>query len=92
MSDALGGKIIHSKNVTYDDLRALIITDYSNNRQKSLEDLKSTRLPRLDAALGGSKTSDVTTASVERNKTPSTQGRLGACDSQPRARDIEGDV
>jgi len=28
---ALGGKIVLSKNVTYDDLRALIITDYTNN-------------------------------------------------------------
>ena len=30
ISDALGGKIVLSRNVTYDDLRDLIITDYTN--------------------------------------------------------------
>jgi site-specific recombinase XerD len=69
VSDALGGKVVLSKNVTYDDLRALIITDYTNNGQKSLGDLKSTRLPRLDAVFSGSKAIDITTASVERYKT-----------------------
>ena len=54
ISDALGGKIVLSRNVTYDGLRALIMTDYTN-RQTSLGDLKSTRLPRLDAVLGGSR-------------------------------------
>jgi hypothetical protein len=29
MSDALGRKIVLSRNVTYDDLRDLIITDYT---------------------------------------------------------------
>jgi site-specific recombinase XerD len=69
IADALGGKIVLPRNVTYDDLRALIITDYTNNGQKSLGDLKSTRLPRLDAVFGGSKAIDITTASVERYKT-----------------------
>lgn len=69
MADALGGKIVLSKNVTYDDLRDLIITDYTNNGRKSLGDLKSTRLPRLDAVFGGTKAIDVTTTSVERYKT-----------------------
>src|SRR5262245_57083287 len=69
VSDALGGKVVLSKNVTYDDLRALIITDYTNNGQKSLGDLKSTRLPKLDAVFGGSKAIDITTTSVERYKT-----------------------
>lgn len=69
ISDALGGKIVLSKNVTYDDLRDVIITDYTNNGQKSLGDLKSTRLPRLDAVFGGTKAIDITTASVERYKT-----------------------
>jgi site-specific recombinase XerD len=55
--------------VTYDDVRALIITDYSNNGQRNFGDLKSTRLPRLDAAFGRSRAIDVTTASVERYKT-----------------------
>ena len=40
-------------HVTYDDLRDLIITDYTNNGRKSLGDLKTTRLPRLDAVFGG---------------------------------------
>jgi hypothetical protein len=66
MADALGGKIILSKNVMYDDLRSLIITDYTNNGQKSLGDLKTTRLPRLDAVFGGTKAIDITTTSVER--------------------------
>jgi hypothetical protein len=69
VSDALGGKVVLSKNVTYDDLRALIITDYTNNGRKSLGDLKSTRLPKLDAVFGGSKAIDITTTSVERYKT-----------------------
>jgi len=69
VADALGGKIVLSKNVAYDDLRALIITDYTNNGRKSLGDLKSTRLPRLDAVFGGSKAIDITTTSVERYKT-----------------------
>src|SRR2546426_6824942 len=69
MADALAGKILLSKSVTYDDLRDLIITDYTNNDQKSLGDLKSTRLPRLDALFGGTKAIDITTASVERYKT-----------------------
>ena len=69
MSDALGGKIVLSRNVTYDDLRALIITDYTNNRRKSLGDLKTTRLPRLDAVFGGTKAIDISTTSVERYKT-----------------------
>ena len=42
MADALGGKIVLSKNVTYDDLRDLIITDCTNNGRKSLGDLKTT--------------------------------------------------
>jgi len=69
VSDALGGKVVLSKNVTYDDLRALIITDYTNNGRKSLGDLKSTRLPRLDAVFGGTKAIDITSTSVERYKT-----------------------
>ena len=69
MSDALGGKIVLSRNVTYDDLRDLIITDYTNNGRKSLGDLKTTRLPRLDAVFGGTKAIDITTTSVERYKT-----------------------
>jgi site-specific recombinase XerD len=69
MADALGGKVVLAKNVTYDDLRDLIITDYTNNGQKSLGDLKSTRLPRLDAVFGGTKAIDITTTSVERYKT-----------------------
>ncbi len=69
ISDALGGKIVLSKNVTYDDLRDLIITDYTNNGRKSLGDLKTTRLPRLDAVFGGTKAIDISTTSVERYKT-----------------------
>jgi hypothetical protein len=69
MADALGGKIVLSKNVTYDYLRSLIITDFTNNGQKSLGDLKTTRLPRLDAVFGGTKAFDITTTSVERYKT-----------------------
>ncbi len=69
MSDALGGKIVLSRNVMYDDLRDLIITDYTNNARKSLGDLKSTRLPRLDGVFEGTKAIDITTTSVERYKT-----------------------
>src|SRR2546425_11671875 len=60
ISDALGGKIVLSRNLTYDDLRTLIITDYTNNARKSLDLLKSTRLPPLDAVFGSSKAIDIT--------------------------------
>ena len=63
MSDALGGKIVLSRNVNYDDLRDLIIADYTNNGRKSLGDLKTTWLPRLDAAFGGTKAADGKAAS-----------------------------
>ena len=56
-------------HVTYDDLRDLIITDYTNNGRKSLGDLKTTRLPRLDAVFGGTKAIDIKTTSVARYKT-----------------------
>ena len=46
-----------------------MITDYTNNGRKSLGDLKTTRLPRLDAVFGGTKAIDITTTSVERYKT-----------------------
>ena len=49
LSDALGAKIVLSRNVRHDDLRDLIITDYANNGRNGLGDLKTTRLPRLDA-------------------------------------------
>jgi site-specific recombinase XerD len=69
VSEALSGKLVLEKNVTYDDLRDLIITDYGNNGRKSLGDLKSTRLPRLDDAFGGVKAIDISAAAVERYKT-----------------------
>jgi hypothetical protein len=69
ISEALGGKIVLSRNVTYDDLRDLIIIDYTNNGRKSLGDLKTTRLKRLDATFGGTKAIDISTTSVERYKT-----------------------
>jgi len=75
MSDALGRKIVLSRNVTYDDLRDLIITDYTNNGRKSLGDLKTTRLPRLDGVFEGTKAIDITTTSVERYKTLRLKGK-----------------
>lgn len=69
IADALGGKIVLSRNLTYNDLRALIITDYTNNARKSLDLLKSTRLPPLDDVFGGAKAIDITTGSIERYKT-----------------------
>lgn len=69
MANALGGKVVLSRNVTYDDLRALIVNDYTNNGRRSFRDLKTTRLPRLDGVFEGTKAIDVTTASVERYKT-----------------------
>jgi site-specific recombinase XerD len=68
ISDATAGKIVLSRNVTFDDLRSLIIVDYENNRRKTIGDLKSTRLPHLDDVFGGTKAIDITTASVERYK------------------------
>jgi site-specific recombinase XerD len=68
MSDALGGKIVLSRNVTFDDLRNLIVIDYQNNGRKSYPELKATRLPKLAAVFGGTKAIDITTAAVERYK------------------------
>jgi hypothetical protein len=69
IADALGGKVVLSRNVMYDDLRDLILTDYENNGRKSLPDLKTTRRPRLDAVFQNEKVIDIATASVERYKT-----------------------
>src|SRR5258708_39389031 len=69
MSDALGGKIVLSRNVMYDDLRELIITDYTNNGRKSLGDLKTTRLPRLHGGVEGTKAMDGPPTAVGRVKT-----------------------
>jgi hypothetical protein len=74
--DALGGKIVLSRNVTYDDLRDLIIADYTNNGRKSLGDLKTTRLPRLDGVFEGTKAIDITGTSVEWYKTLRLKDKL----------------
>ena len=85
ISDALGGKIVLSRNVTYDDLRDLIITDYTNNGCKSLGDLKTTRLPRLDAHLV--REGDRHHHHVGRAlQNASVEGEVGAGHGQPRAR------
>jgi site-specific recombinase XerD len=68
IADAFGGKIVLSRNVTFEDLRNLIVIDYQNNGRKSYAELKSTRLPRLDAVFGGTKAIDITTAAIERYK------------------------
>ncbi len=62
------GKIVLSRNVTFDDLRKLILVDYENNGRKSFRDLQTARLPHLDAVFGGTKAIDITTTSVERYK------------------------
>jgi hypothetical protein len=84
ISDALGGKIVLSHNVTYDDLRDLIITDDTNNGRKSLGDLKTTRLPRLDAVFGGTKAIDITTTSVERYKTLRLKDKSARYERRPK--------
>jgi integrase len=48
---------------------AISSSTYTNNGRKSLGDLKTTRLPRLDAVFGGTKAIDITSTSVERYKT-----------------------
>jgi site-specific recombinase XerD len=68
IADAVGGKIVLSRNVLYDDLRTLILVDYQNNGRKSYRDLQTTRLPKLDAVFAGTKAIDVSTSSVERYK------------------------
>ena len=68
VSDAMGGKIVLSRNVTYEDLCKLILVDYENNERKSFRELQTSRLPHLDAVFGGTKAIDITTTSVERYK------------------------
>jgi hypothetical protein len=66
VSDGLTGKIVLSNQVTFDDLKNLIINDYRNNGRKSLAHLEQVRLPKLADVFAGTKTIDITTATVER--------------------------
>jgi hypothetical protein len=68
VSDGLNGKIVLSNQVTFDDLKNLIINDYRNNGRKSLAHLEQVRLPKLADVFFGTKAIDVTTAAVERYK------------------------
>ena len=65
-SDGLTGKIVLSNQVTFDDLKNLIVNDYRNNGRKSLPHLEQVRLPKLSDVFAGMKTIDITTAAVER--------------------------
>jgi hypothetical protein len=67
-SDALNGKVVLSNQVTFDDLKNLIVNDYRNNGRKSLAHLEQVRLPKLADVFAGTKAVDVTTAAVERYK------------------------
>jgi site-specific recombinase XerD len=68
VSDARNGKIVLSNQVTFDDLKNLIVNDYRNNGRKSLAHLEQVRLPRLAEVFAGTKAIDITTAAVERYK------------------------
>lgn len=68
VSDALNGRIVLSNQVTFDDLKDLIVNDYRNNGRKSLRHLEQVRLPRLADVFAGTKAIDITTAAVERYK------------------------
>lgn len=68
VSDALNGKIVLSNQVTFDDLKDLIVNDYRNNGRKSLAHLEQVRLPKLADVFAGTKAIDITTAAVERYK------------------------
>ena len=68
VSDGLTGKIVLSNQVTFDDLKNLIVNDYRNNGRKSLPHLEQVRLPKLADVFAGMKTIDITTAVVERYK------------------------
>ena len=65
VSDGLNGKIVLSNQVTFDDLKNLIVNDYRNNGRKSLPHLEQVRLPKLADVFAGTKTIDITTAAVE---------------------------
>lgn len=68
VSDGLTGKIVLSNQITFDDLKDLIVNDYRNNARKSLGHLEQVRLPRLADVFAGTKAIDITTAAVERYK------------------------
>jgi site-specific recombinase XerD len=68
VSDGLNGKIVLSNQVTFDDLKDLIVNDYRNNGRKSLAHLEQVRLPKLADVFAGTKAIDTTTAAVERYK------------------------
>ena len=61
----LTGKIVLSNQVTFDDVKNLIVNDYRNNGRKSLPHLEQVRLPKLADVFAGMKTIDITTAVVE---------------------------
>jgi hypothetical protein len=62
------GKIVLSNQVTFDDLKNLIVNDYRNNGRKSLPHLEQVRLPKFADVFEGMKTIDITNATVERYK------------------------
>jgi site-specific recombinase XerD len=68
VADGLHGKIALSNQVTFEDLKHLIVNDYRNNGRKSLGHLEQVRLPKLAEVFAGTKAIDITTAAVERYK------------------------
>jgi site-specific recombinase XerD len=69
ISDALGGKIVLSKNVTYDDLCDVIITDYHEQRSEESRRSQEYEAAAAGCVFGDTKAIDIKTASVERYKT-----------------------
>jgi hypothetical protein len=80
VSDGLSGTIVLSNQVTFDDLKDLIVNGYRNNGRKSLGHLEQVRLPRLADVFAGTKAIDITTAVVERYKSLRLkEGAAAAC-------------
>jgi site-specific recombinase XerD len=74
MGDADAGRIALNPDLSFDDLKRLIVTDYEINRRDTLYELRHTRLPKLTEFFGSLKAADIRTHDVEQYK----RWRLGA--------------
>lgn len=58
------GRVAHEDRISFDDLTALVITDYEVKGRRSLYDLRTVRIPHLRRVFGGERASEITAARV----------------------------
>lgn len=52
--------------MTYAQLRALIVRDYENNPNRSLDSLRQSRFPHLDPTFGSMRAADITPSAIQK--------------------------